>query len=88
MRICALRVWVGTGISLRLAFWAAAPSPRATAAVWAAASSAAPATKLGARRCPRCAQTMGKKTQLGAVADARAVHLVLGALGSVYKAEV
>ena len=88
MRMCALRVWLGTGISLRLAFWAAAPSPRATAAVWAAASSAAPATKLGARRCPRCAQTMGKKTQLGAVADARAVHLVLGALGSVYKAEV
>ena len=83
MRMCALRVWVGTGISWRnkkaLAFWAAAPSPRATAAAaWAAASSAAPATKLGARRCPQCIQTMGKKTQLGAVADARAVHVVLG----------
>ena len=82
MRMCALRVWVGTGIGLRnkktLAFWAAAPSPRATAAAWAAASSAAPATKVGARRCPRRTQTMGKKTQLAAVADARAVHVVLG----------
>ena len=72
-----MRTSNGSRTKKTLAFWAAL-SPRATAEAWAAASSAAPVTKIGARRCPRRTQTMGKKTQLAAVADARAVHVVLG----------